>query len=150
MAYDFPISSSQLSNLNTVTLSLTNTQIKALNVTAVTVVAAQGAGIVIVPVQATMKMIYGGTNAFTGTPTMFIQYGTGVGTNGIFQVSSAGFWTATQNAYIIPFNTGSSLQMNASAVENVAVMVAASSGISGNAAANNTAEIQIMYYTIAI
>lgn len=51
--------------VQSVTLPLTNAQLKAAHATPVTIVAAPGAGKVLVPIAANIYLKYGGTNAFT-------------------------------------------------------------------------------------
>src|SRR5262245_2824911 len=50
--------------LRSVQLNLTNAQAKAFRATPVTIVVAQGAGKLIVPVTCTISLVYGGNNAF--------------------------------------------------------------------------------------
>lgn len=53
------------SRMATVTKILTNAQVKALRATPISLVAAPGAGKVVLPVFCYVALIYGGTNAFT-------------------------------------------------------------------------------------
>jgi hypothetical protein len=130
----------------TAIISLTNVQLKALNTTAVTLVAAQGAGIVIIPTSIVFKMIYGGTNVFTFSGTIDYCYGT-LPTNAFMTLGSTVI-TASATTYAASANYVGVIA--ASICENAAVSIAASTAIAGNAAANNTAEVLVTYYTIAI
>jgi hypothetical protein len=64
-AMDDQLEGVPLGQPQTVVLSLTNAQVKALKATPVAIVAAPGAGKVLVPLECSVYLKYGGTNAFT-------------------------------------------------------------------------------------
>lgn len=136
-----------------VTVPLTNANIKALNSTAITIVGAQGSGIVIIPITATLKLIYGGSNVFSSSGvSTCICYGTTAATNKIFQSNSATFWAASGNEYFTPLNSTASATFNFAytAIENAAVSISTTAAITGNAANDNTGEVNMLYYLISI
>jgi hypothetical protein len=138
--------------LTLTSFSLTNVQIKALNGTPISVISAQGAGIAIIPVFATLKLEYGGTNAFSNNPSTYFGFSATAATNPTleFTGTSTTFWEATANAYMfmngypaVPIIAGSS-------VENAALYISTSANLTGNAAANNTVKGSILWYAIAL
>lgn len=137
--------------LQTATVTLTNAQLKALNTTAITIVAAQGAGIVIIPVMVTFKLLYGGTNAFVFSGNLETCYGTTANANSLYSFTASTFLTATANEYAIMTQSSTAqLAFSAATVENAAISVSTSAAITGNAAANNTMKVEILYYTVTL
>lgn len=138
--------------LQTVTISLTNAQIKALDTTPITILAAQGSGVVTIPVSISYKMIYGGTNAFIASGSTDFCYGTTAITNVIASNSDGSFWQSTSTKYIVNLDSsfGGSSGAATSTVENAAISISRTSAITGNAANNNTAKVTMLYYTISI
>jgi hypothetical protein len=133
--------------LQSLNFSMTNAQIKAGN--AVTLVAAQGSGIVIVPVAITLKLVYGGSNAFTSAPTIFIQYGITIGSNDSWQISTTTtFFEATSNFYITTPPLVKN-QIAYTSIENTALTIGFTA-VTGNAAGDNTITGNLLYYLITI
>jgi hypothetical protein len=133
--------------LKSLNFTMTNTQIKSS--TAVTLVAAQGSGTIIIPLSLTLKMIYGGTNAFTSAPTIYLQYGTSVSSYDIYAVGTlTSFWEATSNYYAYANNLVTSVNP-ASALENTALTIGFTAP-TGNAAANNTLSGNLVYQVLTI
>lgn len=137
--------------LQTATVTLTNAQLKALNTTAITIIAAQGAGIVIIPLMVTFKLLYGGTNAFVFSGNLETCYGTTANANSLYSFTASTFLTATANEYAIMTQSSTAqLTFSAATVENAAISVSTSAAITGNAAANNTMKVEILYYTVTL
>jgi hypothetical protein len=138
--------------LQTAAITLTNTQLKALNTTPISVISAPGAGVVIVPMSCTLKLDYGGTNAFSNSPALTLYWGSG-GTAIllILAASNTGFSEATSNQYTFAFTGLAGTQtQTATNLENKAVFIQASANYTGNAANNNTIGLVITYYTVTI
>jgi hypothetical protein len=143
--------------LSSVTLTLTNAQLKAISTTPVQIIAAQGSGAIIVPVQTVCKLNYGGTNAFTNSPTMRLLYGSVSNTNNCVQmvgVNNTAFCQATSNQYCTS-NTlvgsgGSSGNISSTVGENTIISVNGSTDFTGNAANNNTMTVVVLYYVLTI
>jgi hypothetical protein len=139
--------------LSTVSGQLTNAQIKALHGTPVQILAAPGAGKVIVPVILSVTMNYGGSNVFTAgaSQTVTIYYGT--------QVACA---TGLSNSQLVASSSqylqgqgqvaGLASATAYSGIANAAINFYNSSAteITGNAANNNTISYYLSYYTITI
>lgn len=138
--------------LSTVTITLTNAQIKALDTTPITILAAQGSGVVTIPVSVSYKLIYGGSNAFVASGSTDICYGTTAITNVIISQTDGSFWQSTANRYIVNLNSsfGGAGGAAPATVENAAISISRTSAITGNAANNNTAKVTMLYYTISI
>lgn len=132
----------------TVTGTLTNSQIKALHGTPVSAISAPGAGKAIRVIQATIRLSYGGNNAFTASASQTIGlYWNGV-TAAITAVMANSSITATANnfSYAVPAASNGASTL----YENVAMewFNPVSTEISGNAAANNTMPWSISYIIV--
>lgn len=138
------------------TITLTSAQIKAITTTPITIVAAQGAGTVVVPLLATTKFVYGGTNAFTGGGSNNAVVLTFVGATpsssvGNAVVSDATITGTTTTYSFSAFNQSTRSSITAASCENSA-LIAFSPGIAltGNAANNNTLTIDLFYQVLSI
>ncbi len=144
------VSSPPAGGFTTLSGTLSNAQIKALHASPVQIVAAAGAGNVIVVLQATLKLNYGGTSAFVagGGATIALVYGTGSSSTSTVMFSNTNL---TQTASLMQTYSG---QINAgySAVNNIALNFYNTSAteISGNAANDNTMSYSVTYYTLTI
>lgn len=128
-------------------VQLTSAQIKALNVTPVTIVPAQGAGLVIQIVSCSSAFSYAGTNAFTGGGACGLKYASGSGTSIANSIMTTTQMLSTNNYYVIPLLA--SIATNASNTENQPVVITnTGSAYAGNAAADNTCTIYVTYLII--
>jgi hypothetical protein len=139
--------------LSYTTVTLTSAQIKALHATPIQIIAAQGAGKVVVVISAWAKLIYGGTNVFTAGASQFISvyYGTAVNIMNTTGVAINSLITNNATSY----SSGILVNLTTAGVsfyENVAINCynASATEITGNAANNNTITITALYYVINI
>jgi hypothetical protein len=136
--------------LKTTTGTLTNAQLKALGTTAIQIIPAQGAGVVIAPVSLVLKLVYGGNNAFGNNPQIEVQYSAtpGNAVTGTLFLSSA-FSNATNNAYstLVSYQLGGA---SSAAMENNPLYIAANASFTGNAANDNTIKYSMVWYLQAI
>lgn len=129
--------------LNLTKVTITNSQLKA--ATAISLIAAQGAGTVIIPAYVTWKFVYGGTNAFTNSPGNQINYGSTYGTTpAIINLGGITFWQATASQI---YQSNGGYQNISTNVENQALNWTMSTAATGNAANNNTVNVTILWYT---
>lgn len=131
--------------LNSTTIALTSLQIKDLKNSPILVVPAPGIGSVIIPVSMQIKFIYGGSNKFDGSGSTFFSYGSH---NSFASVNNSIFWDRTQNYY--SFLNGPNQISSAVNVENQPIMISSTSQIYGNPSNDNTAEVNVVYYTISL
>ena len=127
-----------------VSVTLTSAQIKALSATPITLLAAQGAGTSIVPLQIQAKMTYGGTNVFTAPQDITVKYTTSVA-NFLAVIVGTGFIDQAVSMYNL---TGIDQDVIAAAtvVENAAVILFnEAAAITGNAAGDNTVTVTMIY-----
>jgi hypothetical protein len=141
--------------LTTITGTLTNSQIKNLHGTPIQVIAAAGSGKVIACVSCWMKLIYGGTNAFTASASqqIYLTYGSGTGINFCgSQLMPNSAIVDTKNNYSSIGIGGSVQDIAATSLENVGIYAYnnVATEISGNAADDNTISYSITYYVITI
>jgi hypothetical protein len=132
--------------------TLTNSQIKNLNATPIALIAAPGSGKVIVVVQASIKLIYGGSNIFTsaGGATVSLYYGTSKEALSDDWLTVANLISSVNRFQTLP---GLIDSVNAySNVENTALNAynPIASEIAGNAANDNTIAWSIMYFILTI
>ena len=131
--------------LKTVKASVTNAQLKA--ATPVLILAAQGAGTIIMPTTFVFKFVYGGSNVFTNTPQSTVNWGSTFGTGRC--VTNGGgitFWQASTSRY--RFENRGTITFNAATIENLGMYATFDTGATGNAANDNTFVIQMFYYVI--
>lgn len=139
------------SGIVTVSNTLTNSQIKALHATPITVLASQGAGKVIVFVNGTFKFNYGGNNAFTAgaSQTISLYYGTAQSINAVISNSVL---TGTTTTYAKIGLTSNLSGITTTNCENLALNFynPVATEITGNAANDNTVTYSISYLVISI
>jgi hypothetical protein len=134
-------------------ISLTNSQIKALVGTPITLVAAPGSGNFVNIINGSSSLTYGGTNAFTNASNVPISLFFGANTNAaICEVLSQQSVVATSSQFFI--GAPAMLGANASSTaNNAAVIISIPSGstnIGGNAANNNTMKVFVTYQILAL
>lgn len=132
------------------TVVLTSAQVKALNVTPISIVAAPGAGKVIFIMSTITKMTYGGTNQFTTGGTVQLRYNNGTGLIAQSQAGTTAQINAANSTYLrqVPTDIAENLT---TALENLAIVAFNSgSAYAGNAAANNTFTITVQYFITTI
>lgn len=133
--------------IKTAMLVLTNAQIKALRATPITVVAAPGAGKYILPISASIEMIYGGTNAFTSAANDVLGLKWKDGTTSTLltgAVQALVQATASAMGIFLPLTASNVAKAN---VDNQALVVhnITASEVAGNAAADNTMNLVVKY-----
>lgn len=135
--------------VTTVTGTLSNAQIKALNASPVQIVAAQGAGTIIIPVQYCLKMNYGGTNVFTAAASQTINFAYGGALAGTIVLSNAGIVASTVR---IAYGNAATQSATYTNQANAALQWwnPIATEISGNAANNNTMPWSVTYIVVTI
>lgn len=137
--------------MNYATVSLTSAQVKALETTQIELVAAPGAGKMVKFMGAALKLVYGGTNAFTESgDNLGIKYTDDSGVQVSQTIEMTGFIDQTANTY-----TNAQPAINAivaaSAAENAPLVLDnLGSAIAGNAANDNTLEVSVAYRIVEI
>ncbi len=132
------------------TANLTNSQIKNLHTTPITILTNQGSGVVINVVRIITKLVYGASNAFTGSGIIGVAYTNASGT--VIQASvlanaqvngTASVYTEISSGTV----TGAAI---ASVEDQVVVVYNSGTAIGGNVANNNLINVQIFYYLSSI
>lgn len=135
----------------TATVSMTSAQVKALATTPIQLVAAPGAGKAIKFMNASLKLVYGGSNGFTEAgDNLGIKYTDASGVQVSQTVECTGFIDQTASTY-----TNAEAAINAivaaSAAENQALVLDnLGSNFAGNAANDNTLEVSVLYRVVEI
>ncbi len=136
--------------VTTVTGTLTNAQIKALNATPIQIVAAQGAGKLIIPVQYCLKMAYGGTNVFTAAASQQIVLAYNGATSATIVLSNAGIVAATTRIAYGQFTQSQSAAYTTYANTALQFWNSVATEITGNAANDNTMPYTLSYIVVTI
>lgn len=111
--------------------------------TTLTIIPAQGANTIVLPLWIVLKMNYGGNNAFTNSRNLSII-------TPMFDVApGAAFWQATANSYAWSMPTDS-LTGASAAVTNANIDLVLSGGLTGNAANDNTVTVKARYSLLTI
>lgn len=135
----------------TVQVTLTNAQIKAIRATPVTLVAAPGAGKYIQPISCTVELVYGGTNAFTAAANDNLSLKWKDGSGGILWSGAVQAFVQATNSAFSPFVPGAAVgatlnQAKANVDNQPLVMHNQTAGeIAGNAAGDNTMRVNLHY-----
>lgn len=142
--------------LSSVSITLTNAQVKALHATPIQVVAAPGSGKLLLPFMFQVQLNYGGNNAFTNTGNgrMSLFYNNTSGPLGAIDIPAP---FVTQTASQIFFAAGESISNNlgasfaaSSTFTNQALVISQDSAteFAGNAANDNTIDLTVWYMTV--
>lgn len=135
--------------IQTVTLPLTNAQIKAIRATPITIVAAPGAGFAHFPLACLCELVYGGNNAFTAAAgdNLAIKYKDGT-TSTLLSGAVQAFVQGTASAFslFLPITASNVTKANADNQPLVIHNITAGE-IAGNAAADNTMNVILKYAT---
>lgn len=126
-------------DITTVKLTLSSAQILALHTTPVELVAAPGAGSVLVPVSAIAKKAYGGTQ-YTGSDGISIYWGTATLAMSLLSATDLNDANSHWNTSALPNKDLTS------SIENTALNIYAPTG--NSAAGNSTCEISLDYRTV--
>jgi len=113
--------------------------------TALTLVPAQGANTIIVPISCITKHVYGGTNVWSNLPTTSLNYG-GIE---VIAVVQNPVWTTAGNAFGLGYNIGSDTATEAQCV-NLDLTLTLSAALTGNAAGDNTAIVSTKYIIVSV
>jgi hypothetical protein len=139
------------------TVVMTSAQVKALAETPITIVPAQGTGMVVLPLSVSFKLDYGGTNAFVNGGAIDLAYYLASGpTFYLFNTASNIFSNtlvqATANTYgLLQALDGGMQEFPATQCENLPVVITnQGADITGNAAGNNTITVVTQYLVLSI
>jgi len=131
----------------TSTRTITNSEMKSFGTTAITLVAAPGAGYIVAPLFVYTSYLYGGTNAFTGGGTVGLYYGNKTYFLQTMYQNSA--LIGTTSRYVI--NSPTSGSSNTTSPDNLDLTIANSGAdFGGNAANDNTMTIKVFYMIIPV
>lgn len=154
----FSVGSLQLpdATLRSTTLLITNAQAKALRATPLTIVPAAGAGFTIVPLSATIKLNYGGTNAFTAAinDNFGLKWKDGT-TASIMTGGVQGFVQATATSvsrFVEAVAAGSTINVTSANSSNQPLVIhnITASEIAGNAGNDNTFTVKLVYAVVSL
>jgi len=133
-------------------VTLTSEEVKALAATQIELVAAPGAGNVLMFHGALLKLDYGGTNAFTESSITFgIKYTDDSGVQVCTAIEATGFIDQTADTYTNAVPSADAI-VAASGAENKALVLDNLGGgeVAGNAANDNTLVVRTYYSVVSI
>jgi hypothetical protein len=138
--------------VNVATVHLTNAEVKALRAAPKTLIAAPGAGNLIVVESITLQLNYGGTNAFTETADNLVVQYNGSGTDITGAIETTGFidQTADMAAVYYPAAIAAMATATVGVDEAVELFNTGDGEIGGNAAADNTLNVTVAYRVVAM
>lgn len=137
-AVDLDIADLQELEIKSVTATWTNADLKA--GTALTLLPAQGAGTIIVPVSIYLKLNYGGNSAFTNSRTISAI-------NPVNGMSpGAAFWQATADAIATGLPVDETTGASFALLSNINYVLTLSGGLLGNPDNDNTVTVKMRYY----
>lgn len=136
---------------NVASVSMTATEVKALATTPIELVAAPGAGKKIEFIGASLKLVYGGSNAFAESgDNLGIKYTDASGVQVSGTIECTGFIDQTASTYTNAIPAADAI-VAASAAENAALVLDnLGSNFTGNAADDNTLEVSVCYRVVEI
>jgi hypothetical protein len=137
--------------LSSVSITLTNSQIKNLRATPIQLIAAPGANKIIMPVgNAWWVLNYGGTSAFTGTNTIGVYFNNAAGTPFIGTPLMAAF-EINSTANLFGVKAGVVASADPAVVTNYGIYAVNLGGseIGGNAANDNTITLAFSYMVLS-
>ena len=154
-ATDFTVSSGAVSliegQMQFATVTLTATQVKALETTQIELVAAPGASKILKFMGASLKLTYGGSNAFTEAgDNLAIKYTDDTGVQVSQTIESTGFIDQTADTYTNAEPAIDAIVAATGAENQALVLDNLGSAIAGNAADDNTLEVSVAYRVVAI
>ena len=138
-------------SLSQASITLTSAQVKSLKTTPQVLVPAPGTGLFIIPLQAEAQLNYGGSNPFTnpgfGQLNIVYKHGAPVSRT-VFETLSSTQMTATSNQ--IGMGVSNNIFSSSSQLANAELVVVNSSGtdFGGNAAGDNTIDVNIWYLIV--
>lgn len=136
---------------NIANVSITSAQVKALETTQITLVAAPGAGKMIKFLGASLKLVYGGNNAFTESgDNLGIKYTDDSGVQVSNTIETTGFIDQTADTYTNAEPATDAIVAAAAAENQALVLDNLGSAIAGNAADDNTLEVSVLYRVVEI
>lgn len=139
--------------IQTVTVTLTNAQIKALHATPITLIPAQGAGTIINVLACVIKMNYGGTNVFSAASgqALRIAYDNADGSTIIKTAFTKSGLVASSNqiARTIPDDQTAEPYINETNLP-IVIFNPITTEIGGNAANNNTIVVILTYQVLNV
>lgn len=130
-------------------VTLTSAQIKAIRATPIQIIAAPGAGKVIMPVNVYYYYVYAGTNAFTNGQIIAPRTVNGATLTGLFEwgLPAASLNGTTSQTMFSGVNPTGAQTTSTDVINKAVVMInLGASEITGNAANDNTLEVAIVYY----
>lgn len=130
-------------------ITLTNAQLKAINTTPITVLAAPGANKIIIPISWYSIFNYGGTSVFTGGGSVLLTYNnnTSVATPGA--IMPLGSMVSSNSSDRVVYGTTAISSATTGLFVNQPLTITATANFTGNAANDNTVSTSINYIIIS-
>lgn len=131
------------------TVTLTSAEILALRATPIQIIAAPAAGKTISILKGQLKLVYGGTNAFTNPQDLALKYTDGSGVAVSSTITGTGFIDQTANTYTSLIPAANAI-VAATGAEAQAIVIHNTGGseITGNAAGDNTVVVTVEYQVL--
>lgn len=133
-------------------VELTSAEVKALRATPKEIIAAPGAGKMIVVESVALQLNYGGTNAFTETADNLVLEYSDSGTDITASIETTGFIDQTADTVALVYPATIAAAASATAVTNESVVLknTGDGEIAGNAAGNNTLLVSVAYRVVTL